>query len=364
MPTSRGNSTARGGVWFRRIDTSDDSISIAPVGGDVTNQLRQNAPLARSSDYSTLFWQETDVSGGPIALYDATTDAVVSRRQTMEYLGNASAVSRDGRLVAMYLSGQLTIMDRQLNNVRTLDGSTAGFGFDPQRDLFYAVDSDTDQVIAYGTTTWQEKYRLDLGQNIDGANGPFGEGAMAFSHDGTTLYVSTSYGIRVLSLPQPDGRAKTGVISGFPSYIRTGVQGSFTLQFMDGAGGPATSFRGTVHFTSSDPSALLPADYTFTAADQGSHTFATTLSSVGTQTISATVVGTALTAVSDGITVHAPGTPLVPISGQRDVIFDASRGELYILTMDGYPDALRPGQRDAIDAMGCGDRPWGRGYHT
>jgi hypothetical protein len=31
-----------------------------------------------------------------------------------------------------------------------------------------------------------------------------------------------------------------------------------------------------VHFTTTDPSAILPPDYTFTAADQGTHTFTIT----------------------------------------------------------------------------------------
>ena len=40
-------------------------------------------------------------------------------------------------------------------------------------------------------------------------------------------------------------------------------------------GNVATGYSGTVHFTSSDsnPNVVLPADYTFTAADGGTHTF-------------------------------------------------------------------------------------------
>lgn len=53
-----------------------------------------------------------------------------------------------------------------------------------------------------------------------------------------------------------------------------------------------TSYTGTVHFTSSDPAASLPADYTFTAADAGFHTFVVSLSTPnapgGFQTITAT----------------------------------------------------------------------------
>ena len=45
-------------------------------------------------------------------------------------------------------------------------------------------------------------------------------------------------------------------------------------------------YAGTVHFSSSDPQAVLPADYAFSAADAGAHTFTATLETAGTQTIS------------------------------------------------------------------------------
>jgi hypothetical protein len=48
------------------------------------------------------------------------------------------------------------------------------------------------------------------------------------------------------------------------------------------------SYRGTVHFTSDDPNAILPDDYTFTAADNGQHQFAAALFDVGTDTITVT----------------------------------------------------------------------------
>jgi len=47
-----------------------------------------------------------------------------------------------------------------------------------------------------------------------------------------------------------------------------------------------SSYTGMVHFTSSDPLAVLPADYTFVAGDAGSHTFQFTLNTLGNQTIS------------------------------------------------------------------------------
>jgi adhesin/invasin len=45
----------------------------------------------------------------------------------------------------------------------------------------------------------------------------------------------------------------------------------------DAYGNVVTGYTGTVHFTTSDAKASVPVDYTFTAADNGSHTFPYTL---------------------------------------------------------------------------------------
>lgn len=52
----------------------------------------------------------------------------------------------------------------------------------------------------------------------------------------------------------------------------------------------ATDYAGKIHFTSSDPSAQLPADYTFTPADKGAHTFRVVLKTKGQQTLTMTDV--------------------------------------------------------------------------
>jgi hypothetical protein len=72
------------------------------------------------------------------------------------------------------------------------------------------------------------------------------------------------------------------VASTTPVRIPVGV----VVLALDQYGNVATSYTGTVHFASSDPQAALPADYTFTAADAGRHTFTATLNTVGTQTLS------------------------------------------------------------------------------
>src|SRR5205085_8665976 len=72
-------------------------------------------------------------------------------------------------------------------------------------------------------------------------------------------------------------------------------------------------YVGTVSFTSTDPSfAGAPISYTFTAGDAGVHTFSgLSLSSVGTQSITATDAGNSVTGSQTGIVVTTGTTHLV-----------------------------------------------------
>ena len=79
-----------------------------------------------------------------------------------------------------------------------------------------------------------------------------------------------------------------------------------TVTAKDPSNATLTSYRGTVHFSCSDVLATLPADYTFTAADAGTHTFSVTLVSAGTQYITAAdTVDNTINATSAGVTVTA-----------------------------------------------------------
>jgi hypothetical protein len=79
-------------------------------------------------------------------------------------------------------------------------------------------------------------------------------------------------------------------------------------------------YTGTVHFTSSDGMAGLPADYTFALRDAGSHTFTVTLNTTGSQTITATDTLTGSITGKRTVTVNAPASPPAPSrsSGQGD----------------------------------------------
>src|SRR5207302_11117318 len=101
--------------------------------------------------------------------------------------------------------------------------------------------------------------------------------------------------------------ASTMLVAGFPSPTTAGVAGSFTVTLNDPYGNTARGYTGTVHFTSSDGKASLPANYTFTAADAGVHTFTATLKTAGTQSIAVADTTTASLSGTDGGITVKPG---------------------------------------------------------
>jgi hypothetical protein len=70
-----------------------------------------------------------------------------------------------------------------------------------------------------------------------------------------------------------------------PSSVVAGSPQTLTLGALTAGGNAAASYTGTVHFTSSDPTAQLPSDYTYSAGDAGTHTFTITVETAGPQTV-------------------------------------------------------------------------------
>jgi hypothetical protein len=99
------------------------------------------------------------------------------------------------------------------------------------------------------------------------------------------------------------GPATTLKVTG-PLTAVSGTATSVTVTVFDQYGNIATNYTGTVHLTSTDGAATLPADYTFTTADNGMHTFSVTLNTLGNQTVTATdTVTSTITAPSNQINV-------------------------------------------------------------
>jgi hypothetical protein len=114
--------------------------------------------------------------------------------------------------------------------------------------------------------------------------------------------------------------ASTLVVSGFLSPTSAGSTRTFTVTAEDPYGNVASGYAGTVHFTSSDGKAVLPANYTFTAANAGSVTLNATFKTAGTQSITATDTANAsFTGIENGITVQPASASKFLLTGPSSV---------------------------------------------
>jgi ELWxxDGT repeat protein len=113
-------------------------------------------------------------------------------------------------------------------------------------------------------------------------------------------------------------------VSGFPTTTTAGSAGSFAVTAKNADDTTNTAYVGTVHFTSTDPLAVLPADYTFTAADHGVHTFTAKLKTAGYQ----------------GITVADPQAPGMDGTQTNILVKPAAASTM---TVGGFPSTTTAG---------------------
>jgi uncharacterized delta-60 repeat protein len=118
---------------------------------------------------------------------------------------------------------------------------------------------------------------------------------------GFTAQAGSGYQLGVARYMQYNPAASYTVTT--PACALTGAPTDLTVTVNDANGELVGDYTGTIHFTSSDPLAVLPADYTFTPADHGRHVFsgASFLGTPGNQTI--TLTDAANSAVSGSVPV-------------------------------------------------------------
>ena len=121
-----------------------------------------------------------------------------------------------------------------------------------------------------------------------------------------------------------------------PARVTVGAPFDVTVTALDTHGQVAAGYAGTVTFATSDPDpgVVLPADYTFTAADGGVHTFTdtglgeTTLVTPGDQTLRVTDTAENTLSGSSSVTVSGPAPwPGRHGLGQPPSSFPASTGQ-------------------------------------
>jgi hypothetical protein len=115
-------------------------------------------------------------------------------------------------------------------------------------------------------------------------------------------------------------------VSGGGGTVDPGTPVSVTVQTLDVYNNPVPTYRGTVHFSSSDPAAVLPDDYTFTLNDNGHHTFTIVLNTPGYQTVTVTdvdlpvIFGSTTFTVTGGLSASSPGSFAATDAPLHDVV--------------------------------------------
>jgi hypothetical protein len=264
---------------LHQINESSNTLSTRGDFPATGAKVASTTTISRSADRSLMLLAEPN---GSLFTYNALTNTFLAGPNIGGSLANApTAVSHNGALMAVEVNNQVLVMDSHFNLRNVLSGYTGGIAFDPNQDVLYAVNAQTDQVAAINTDTWAVEYQLPIGEPVPPVAQTFGEGVLAVSSDSRYLYLATPSGVREIA--QPDLNPATTLVVSYPSATTAGTPFPVTVTALDAYGQVDTGYQGTVHFTSTDPKAVLPADYTFTLADAGVHTFTPDLKTEGGQ---------------------------------------------------------------------------------
>jgi hypothetical protein len=231
-----------------------------------------------------------------------------------------------------------TAMDQTANHYNgtltsTLAGDQPAWVADPGpgagRNVatFTSADPSATAASFTATVTWGDGHTSPGTVAPDGRGGFTVSGSNTYAQAGTyPVTVTVTDAFNGTGTGQGTADVQAGVfhflVTGFPSPIEAGTAGTFTVTALDASGGTFTGYRGTVAFTSSDPRADLPAPYTFTDADNGTHSFTATLQTAGSQSITATdTADPSFTGTQSGIRVVptppvVTGTTVTPTAGR------------------------------------------------
>src|SRR5207244_1971265 len=128
--------------------------------------------------------------------------------------------------------------------------------------------------------------------------------------------------------------ASTFIVAGFPSSMTAGIAGTFSVTAKDSFGNTATGYAGTVHFTSSDGQAALPANSTLTG---GTGSFSATLKTAGTQSLTATdTVTSSVMGAQTGITVNPAAASAFAVAGSPSTVTAGTAGTFTVTARDAF----------------------------
>ena len=120
-----------------------------------------------------------------------------------------------------------------------------------------------------------------------------------------------------------------------PATTTAGTSFSITVSALTSSNAVDSTYRGTVHFTSSDGQAVLPANYTFTAADVGQHTFQVTFKTTGAHSVSVTDTANSALQGTANVTITTTSQILV-LAGLGQTVIAGPSQTITVTLMDNF----------------------------
>jgi subtilase family serine protease len=240
----------------------------------VTATGRDNPDVSYDADPST---------GFPV--YDSYDNG--TKTPWAQFGGTSDAAPQWAALVALADEGRIN------NGLTALNGPTQTL------PMIYSLSASDFHDVTSGASTGSPKISATAGYDrVTGRGTPIANKVVADLVGGTIA---------------PPAPSAAGFTLSAPLTSVAGTSISVTVTALGSNGATFPSFLGTVALSSSDVLAGLPASYTFTAADKGTHTFTVNLKTAGADSITATngsVTG------SDSVTV-SPAAASVLAFGQQ-----------------------------------------------
>jgi hypothetical protein len=310
------------------IDSAHGPVS-AIAAGDLNNDGHQDI-VAASQTRLVSDWLGN--GKGSFTLAPGSPNSLTATIATGIALGNFRGITgRQDLVIANGSDNTVTLMLANGNGSFAAPTTLAVAG---QPTGIVARDFDLDGNVDFVTTNPANNTitaRLGKGDgtfkagvNFSAGSVPTGIAIGDFNNDQKPDVVVADFGNQVTGV----GSAVSVLLNGSAglSYMltgpSTGVAGTsfqFTVTVKNFKGATDTAYRGTIHFTSSDGFAVLPADYAFTSVDSGVHTFTATLNSSGQQTLTGTDTSDATITGSLTITISNP-VPVITSLGQNSAV--------------------------------------------
>ncbi len=125
-----------------------------------------------------------------------------------------------------------------------------------------------------------------------------------------------------------------------PGGTTAGSAFTVTVSALGANNSALASYTGTVHFTSSDGQAVLPADYTFTAADAGVHSFTVTLKTAGSRTVTATDTASSALTATASLTVSPGALSRLAVAGYPGSVSAGTAHNFTVTAQDTYGNTV------------------------